>query len=306
MERKNDDDFFWYSYGSKDTEINYYGLYVKDIINIFKDKDFVIVIIRDSHTIQAIKKRLKEIRCYSIFVYTDENLVIERLKNDGQSEEEIKFRLSRLPMAWNDYQKYSHLYDETIINSSHKNDFQRLIEKLLENLNNYDNLNLIVDNHNKLPLSKPLVGFKNIMEERLKIYPYNKNIFLMMKFRKNNKILYEFIIKIIESRGYNCVRADNSEWDITRNIYNPIAVSYCCKYGIALFDEPESKNEYSANVAYELGVMHNQLKECLIIRHTKLTAAPFDLVKELYNNYSDNLELEDIIKKWMNKLSRLD
>lgn len=142
------------------------------------------------------------------------------------------------------------------------------------------------------------------MEERLEKYSYEKNVFLMMKFRNENARLYAYIKTTLEKQGLNCVRADNPEWDITRNTYNPIAALYCCKFGIALFDEPEPKNEYSANVAYELGVMHNQLKECLVLRHTSLVSAPFDLVKELYVDYSDNLELENIITDWIGKLPR--
>jgi guanylate kinase len=303
-ERQRDDTFLWYGYGN--TQETYYGIYKKDIDNIFEKYDYAIMIVRSHSLIMDIKKIFKHINCYSVFVYTDESLVEKRLKDDGYSKSQIKFRLTRIPLAWNDYLKYSHLYDDKIINSSSTSEYEILIENLFTKLKFENKNNLIVEKDKELPLVKPLIGFKESMNERLRKYPYNKNIFLMMKFRNNNSKVYKFILKIIEGKGYNCVRADNPEWDITRNTYNPIAVSYCCKFGIALFDEPEPKNEYSPNVAYELGIMHNQLKECLIVRHTNLVPAPFDLVKELYNNYSDNLELEEMIKEWIGKLPRLN
>lgn len=304
-ERTESSDFFWYTYGNKETGENYYGIYKEDILNSLEDVDFAVAVVRGFDAIQEIKSSLDNVRCISVFVYTDRDLVVKRLKSEGYDEESIDFRLSRQPIAWADYTKNSHLYDEKIINSSDVRDFQLIIDQLFIKLKqpNYDHL--VVDVDQALPLVKPLIGFRESMQERLAKYPYDKNVFLMMKFRNSNLRVYKYIQQTLESHGYNCVRADEPEWDITRNTYNPIAALYCCKFGIALFDEPEPKNEYSANVAYELGMMHSQLKECLVLRHNSLISAPFDLVKELYVNYQDNLELEEIISGWVSKLPRL-
>jgi guanylate kinase len=304
IERIKSNDFFWYAYGNKETGENFYGIYKKEIINAFTEVDFVVVIIRGFDAIQEIKSSLKEIRCVSVFVYTDRELVVNRLKDDGYDDEAIKYRLSRQPIAWGDYVKNSHMYDEKIINSSNNQDYQIVIDQLFIKLKKTNYNHLVVSNIEELPLVKPLIGFREVMEERLSKYAYERNVFLMMKFRKSNERVYRFIQKTLESKGYNCVRADQPEWDITRNTYNPVAALYCCKFGIALFDEPEPKNEYSANVAYELGMMHSQLKECLVLRHSSLVSAPFDLVKELYIDYHDNLELEEVINNWVNKLPR--
>jgi len=94
------------------------------------------------------------------------------------------------------------------------------------------------------------------------------------------------------------VRADQAEWQITGDTYNPIAVLYCCKYGLALYDEPEETNAFSPNVTYELGMMHLQLKECLILRHSKLPATPFDLIHKLFKEYTKEIELRKLIARW--------
>jgi hypothetical protein len=125
----------------------------------------------------------------------------------------------------------------------------------------------------------------------------------MMKFRPSNKDLSDFIIENLQSHGLRGVRADANDWNITRNVYNPISVLYCCKYGIALFDEPEKDQTYSPNVAYELGIMHYQQKECLILRHASLSAVPFDLVKDLYVTYEKDLQVRRIIGDWVKQIT---
>jgi CheY-like chemotaxis protein len=116
-------------------------------------------------------------------------------------------------------------------------------------------------------LIKPLIGFKADIEKRLMQFDYGKNVFLMMKLRSTNTDLSDYIIETLKENGLRGVRADQHEWNITKNVYNPIAVLYCCKFGIALFDEPEEKQAFSPNVAYELGIMHHQNKNCLILKH---------------------------------------
>jgi len=300
-----DRDFYWYVYGNRKTGENYYGIHRKDIDNALKDVDVAIAIVRSLDTIEHIKAQLNDVRVVSVFVYTDREFVVNRLRDDGYDEESIEFRLSRLPLAWDDYIKKATAYDRTIINSSTARDFELLIDHHFESIISNDGACLQVEPTMSFPLVKSLIGFASQMEARLQEFPYQKNVFLMMKFRPETRLVYNFIRTTLAKHGYNCVRADEPEWDITRNTYNPVAVAYCCKYGIALFDEPEPKNEYSANVAYELGIMHNQLKECLILRHERLVSAPFDLVKELYVDYSDNLELQEVIRKWVSKLPRL-
>lgn len=301
--RTQDPSFYWYPYGKKGSE-EYYGVYQSEIRNALADRDVVVLIIRDIGTIKSIKRDFPEVQCISVFVYSDRDLVVQRLRDDGYTEEEIGFRLDRQPLSWRDYVKYSGLYDDKLINSSDTKDFELLVEALFERWTSHPEAELVLSPTARFRLVTPLVGFKQRIEARLRKYPYDRNVFLMMKFRpgKNDRV-YRFIERTLRENDFNCVRADQQEWDITRNAYNAVAVLYSCKYGIALFDEPEPRNEYSANVAYELGMMHEQGKDCLILRHKGLSEIPFDLVKELYVDYEDNLELEDHIKAWVGKIA---
>ena len=125
----------------------------------------------------------------------------------------------------------------------------------------------------------------------------------MMKYRAGNKPFYDHIKKELRNAGYNCVRADEPEWNITNDAYNPLAVLYCCKYGLALFDEPEEGANYSPNVMYELGVMHNQGKNCLILRHKTLPVSPFDIMAKLHSEYTRDSEFENIFNRWLISIS---
>ena len=165
---------------------------------------------------------------------------------------------------------------------------------------------LHIDGEDSFPLIKPLAGFKEQIQRKLQQFPYNKNVFLMLKFRDANKDLSDFIIENLKSHGFNGVRADQVQWNITSNVYNPIAVLYCCKYGIALFDEPEEHQAYNPNVAYELGMMHYQDKECLILRHSTLPSVPFDIIKDLHSPYTQQLEVRPIVKNWISQITEAE
>ena len=306
LERTQDPEFYWYTYGNRDVGEEYYGFYKKNVKEALKDSNFVLIIVRDHDIISTIKRDFSAVRVVSVFVYADRDLIAERLRRDGYSDEDIANRLNRQPLAWTDYLKYSSDYDEVIVNSSKHEDYEILLEALFDKYNTNTHALLEISPKYTYRLVTPLVGFKSQMERKMAIHPFSKNVFLMMKFRgTKNQRVYQYIKKTLSAHDLNCVRADEDFWDITRNSYNPVAVLYCCKYGIALFDEPEPGNDYSPNVAYELGIMHNQGKECLILKSAEIQHVPFDLVKELYVNYDDNLELEGILESWITKIKNV-
>jgi hypothetical protein len=148
-------------------------------------------------------------------------------------------------------------------------------------------------------LIKALVGYREDIERQFERFPFERNVFLMMRFRKGNKPLSDFIIDNLSKAGLNGVRADQPDWNITKDVYNPIAVLYCCKYGIALFDKPETDQAYNPNVIYELGIMHSLGRECLILRNDSLPAIPFDLIKNLYMPYRGKLAVQTNIQRWL-------
>lgn len=162
---------------------------------------------------------------------------------------------------------------------------------------------LYIPREGAFPLLKPLVGFRAEILARLARHPYERNVFLMLKFRPGNADLSDFILETLARHGFHGVRADQPEWNLTNNVYNPVAVLYCCKYGIALFDEAEPGQTYSANVAYELGMMHLQKKTCLILKHASLPQLPFDLIKDLHVSYERELPVRKLIERWIEEIS---
>lgn len=68
-------------------------------------------------------------------------------------------------------------------------------------------------------------------------------------------------------------------------------------------DEAEEGQFYSPNVAYELGIMHYQQKDCLILKHANLPNAPFDLLKDLHKPYSKDLQVRRLIADWVTEIS---
>jgi guanylate kinase len=298
-QRCNDNDFYTYKYGDE-----YYGFYRKDLTGALLKSNNVFLILRNKPLIDFIIKEFPEIRTIITYIYSDKENVIKRLKKENYDLDSIKFRLGRINTAWDDYLRHNNAYQEVLINNSNVIDFQKLIDWLISKYNNEDAHWLEIDNLHKYPLVKPLIGFKEKIVKQIARYPFDKNVFLMMKFRETNRRVYRFIEEKLQEKGFHCVRADHEDWNLTDNVFNPIAVLYCCKFGVALFDEPEDGNNFSPNVAYELGIMHQQLKDCLILRHNSLPQMPFDLIKDLHRQYKDNLEIEPIVKSWITSISK--
>ncbi len=282
-----------------------YGFEKSDLIKSVKKHEFTFIIIRNKALIDRIQEELNDIvYVRHIFIYTDDGLAIKRLRKEGFDRQAIDFRLKRNEMVWIDYVDTSDDDIITIINNSNKDDFHK---KILHLIKKYSRKNertdvLHINPNTKFKLITPLVGYKERLQRQLESYPYEKNVFLMMKFRDNNLEFYKYIKRELGRRGLNCVRADEAEWNITNDVYNPLAVLYCCKYGIALFDEPEKNAQYNPNVAYELGIMHYQRKDCLIMRHSSLSNVPFDLIKNLYVTYSEKYQFESIMDNWLTSL----
>lgn len=290
--------FYQYEYGGW-----HYGFSKSQIARSVEENDITVVIVRNISLIKKLKEDFSWARVVVAYVHSDPARVRERLMKEGYSQEYIKLRVSRDVIAWEDYLKNPDLYDRILLNNSARVDFERLIDNLIEAAGEEAIDELIVDGKNSFPLPPSLVGRKAAMVQRLKKTNYARNVFLMMKFRPENEKTWLFIRETLAARGFNCVRADQNEWNITKDVYNPIAVLFCCKYGIALFDEPEEGAYYNPNVAYELGMMHYQKKECLILRHQALPGPPFDLIKNLHKTYSRDIELRSAVQEWLDEIA---
>ncbi len=150
-------------------------------------------------------------------------------------------------------------------------------------------------------LLKDLISYKDEIQNRINETNFFENVFLMMKYRSYNKRLSDYIIETLRQNGLNGVRADMKNWNITGgSIQNPLAVLYCCRYGIALFDKPDDGQFYGPNVAYELGIMHLQNKNCLILIHEDIKdKKPFDILGKIHKTYKDSLDVKDLIIEWI-------
>lgn len=298
--KKNLDNKNIYSYGG-----NLYGFDEDELVESLEKYEFTLIIIRNTQIIKRLQNDYKyKAIVVPIYIYTDRNLVVERLKADGYTQDKIDFRLRRSESCWDDYLENDYLETPIIINNSNKTDFHRKINQIFTSNIVKEKAEYVYINPSvKFELISALRGYKKEIQRRLNKYPYDKNVFLMMKFRDNNKVTYKYIKRELEKYGYNCVRADEKEWkNITGTSFNPMAVVYCCKYGIALFDEPEEGAYYNPNVAYELGMMQTQNKRCLILKHYSLPNPPFDIVKDLYQVYNKEIEFENILSDWITGL----
>lgn len=291
-------DFYQYEYGGWR-----YGFTRTQIAQSLADNEVTVLIVRSSSTIRKLKEDFRWALVVVVYVHSDMERVVERLNDEGYDQNYIKLRLERGHIAWSDYLKHPDLYDRVLLNCGTRVDFERLVESLIEDIGNEPSDEFIVDGESAFTLPPSLVGRKLSMVHRLKMSDYARNVFLMMKFRSSNHATWEFIRDTLNERGFNCVRADQKEWNITKDVYNPVAVLFCCKYGIALFDEAEDGAYYSPNVAYELGIMHHQKKDCLILRHGSLPQPPFDLIKNLHVVYSRDIELRAAVLRWLDEIS---
>ena len=294
--RQGNGDFFDYEY-----EKNFYGFYVSEIKEAFKGYKNVFIIIRDVETVERLKVLLKAIRIILVYIYTDEKVAREILKSEGNNDDEINKRIERIKPAWKDFLNQNQLYRKVILNTDCQH-YRLLIKKLINHYNQKNPDYIEISEHERYILSKELIGYKDRIENRIKETDFEKNIFLMMKFRDNNKYLYSFIKDILKNHGYNCLRADDIS--VNEKPSNPFAVLYCCKYGIALFDEAEHNNAYSPNVSFELGMMYTQDKDFLILRNSKLPEPPFDIATHLYKDYSNNDDIKKLIEKWLDDISK--
>jgi len=295
--RQSNADFFYYWYDGER-----YGFYCEDIDSALASSANVFIVVRDMNTIRRLSDRYRSVRVVPVFIYSDEVAIQERLHRDGYSRTAIAWRIARQRMGWNDYLAHPEIYEQVLINNSDRLAFARLIDSLIDRYSLSAGSEIVVSRFERFPLVRPLVGFKSAIEARLR--EYDRNVFVMMKYRQGNAGTYQLISKALIEHGFNAVRADHPAWQITGDTYNPAAVLYCCRYGIALFDEPESDNTFSPNVAYELGMMHLQLKECLILRHASLPGTPFDLTHKLYKPYTRKADLRKLVARWVEEVQQ--
>jgi hypothetical protein len=135
------------------------------------------------------------------------------------------------------------------------------------------------------------------MEAFVSRYPFDKSVFIMIRYRQRNADLIAAIKRTLSRQRFVGILA--SEHSITDDLYNSIACLLCCGRGLAVFDEPESKQVFNPNVAYELGMMHLLGRECRILKHKRLKVLHTDILMKLYLPYGSGAEAQELLEPWL-------
>lgn len=143
----------------------------------------------------------------------------------------------------------------------------------------------------------PLLGWKSKIETFVNKYPFDKSVFIMIRYRERNRKLLKEIKHVLSVQALNGILA--SEHNLTDDLYNPIACLLSCSKGIAVFDEAEMAQEFNPNVAYELGMLHLLGRGCLILKHQSLKTLHTDILMKLYREYETAEAAGTEVRNWI-------
>lgn len=144
-----------------------------------------------------------------------------------------------------------------------------------------------------------LFGWKSRIATFSNKHPFDKSVFIMVRYRERNKSLIKEIKSVLSKNGHHGILA--SDHKLTDDLYNPIACLLCCSKGIAVFDEADAEGKFNPNVAYELGMLHLLSRECLILKHQSLRSLHTDILMKLYLEYEtvENAQLHT--REWIGR-----
>lgn len=158
----------------------------------------------------------------------------------------------------------------------------------------------ISDINNEL-IPNSLLGWIERMRSFLKLHNFERNVFLMVRYRSHLNPLVSCVRTVLEDLGLEMIVARDHR--LTDDLYNPIACLLCCSYGIAVFDRPEAAQAHNPNIVYELAMMQLLKRHCLILKHRSLRTMPSDFLHRLYEHYSGKAEAADHVRDWWNKIN---
>jgi hypothetical protein len=145
-----------------------------------------------------------------------------------------------------------------------------------------------------------ILGWRAKMESFLATHPFDRSVFIMIRYRKRNDRLIAMVKRVLEAAAFTGVLA--SEHSITDDLYNPVACLLCCSRGVAIFDKAEERQEFNPNVAYELGMFHLLGRSCVILKHQSLRTLQSDILMKLYQSYSNVTSAETVMRLWVQSL----
>lgn len=142
-----------------------------------------------------------------------------------------------------------------------------------------------------------IVGWRSILQSFLQKYPFDRSVFIMVRYRDRNKDVITAVKRELKKNRLNGILA--SDHNLTDDLYNPVACLLACSRGIAIFDKAERTQTFNPNVAYELGMMHLLGRQCLILKHESLVSLHTDILMKLYRPYSSISDARSEVKLWM-------
>src|SRR5205085_9690802 len=87
-----------------------------------------------------------------------------------------------------------------------------------------------------------LHGWSEPIKAFLNANPFDNNVFIMVAYRARLEPLIRSVKKKLEELHLNPVLA--RDYQLTNDLYNPIACLLCCSYGVAIFDRAEVAQMY--------------------------------------------------------------
>lgn len=142
-----------------------------------------------------------------------------------------------------------------------------------------------------------LIGWRSNIESFVREHPFDRSIFLMVRYRQRNANLIAAVKALARKDGFFAVVA--SDHRITDDLYNPIACLLACAKGLAVFDRGENSQEFNPNVAYELGMMHLLGRDLRILKHKTLRTLHTDILMKLYSEYGSLQDATGVIDQWL-------
>ncbi|MDE2465604.1 MAG: hypothetical protein KGO02_18100 [Alphaproteobacteria bacterium] len=156
-------------------------------------------------------------------------------------------------------------------------------------------------------IPKGLVGWISKIKDFLTRYPFDQNVFVMIRYANQSSETLEKVTARIravgDADGRNFFPVVAKDHGITDNLDNPIACLLCCRYGVVVFDTVEEQPEFNPNVTYELGMMHLLQRECLILKSSSIKTMPADILQKIYKPFSSSGEAADKVEAWLRALS---
>jgi hypothetical protein len=150
-------------------------------------------------------------------------------------------------------------------------------------------------------LTEPLQSF--LADQELNCDMYSKNVFIMTRFERGNKILERLdktIRETLKSNGLVGHRADDRIYPEDRNLWDNVCTYMIgCSCGIAVLEDI-IRDEFNPNVALEYGFMRALGKPTLLLKEERMSprADILGTVWEPFDVFDIEISIADAIRRW--------